>query len=173
MAILPSMPLRRARGSAPAAEPESPAAATAAAVGLLAARDYARGELLAKLRARGFVESAVQAALERLTAQGALNEERYAHNYVAWHAGRGHGPLRIAAELRRQGVPEGLIEAALQAGADWAALARKVCSGKFGIAPASSWRDQARRMRFLQYRGFSADHIRAATGTDPDWAEAP
>jgi SOS response regulatory protein OraA/RecX len=41
-----------------------------------------------------------------------------------------------------------------------------VCRAKFGAQPAASWAQKARRARFLQYRGFSADHIRAATGVD-------
>jgi len=167
------MPARRTASKSLPAEPGSVVAATAAAVALLAVRDYARGELLTKLMSRGFVQNAAQGALEALTAQGALNEARYAENYVAWHAGRGQGPLRIAAELHRHGVPDALIEAALQTGADWGVLARKICRAKFGPEPPASWRDKARQMRFLQYRGFSADHIRVATGDDPDWAEEP
>jgi regulatory protein len=167
------MPAHRAARNSLPAEPENIAAATAAAVGLLAARDYARGELLTKLVSRGFVRRAAQGALETLTAQGALNEARYAQNYVVWHAGRGQGPLRIAAELQRHGVPGPLIEAALQAGVDWGALAHKVCRAKFGPELPRSWREKARQMRFLQYRGFSADHIRVATGDYPDRAEEP
>ena len=140
---------------------------------LLAARDFACGELRAKLTARGFEDSAAQAAIEELQARGALNEARYAENYVTWHAGRGQGPLRIGAELRKHGVPEALIEAALAQGPDWPVLARKLCRAKFGPGTPANWREKARQMRFLQYRGFSSDHIRAATGADPDWTEGP
>jgi SOS response regulatory protein OraA/RecX len=31
-----------------------------------------------------------------------------------------------------------------------------------------SWSDKARQARFLQYRGFSSDHIRFALGSDFD-----
>ncbi|MBV8145847.1 MAG: regulatory protein RecX, partial [Gammaproteobacteria bacterium] len=97
-----------------------------------------------------------------------LDDARCAENYVAYHAGRGHGPVRIAAELRRRGLADELIAAALQSGPDWKALARKVCRAKFGAQPAATWAQRARQARFLQYRGFSSDHIRAATGADPD-----
>jgi regulatory protein len=43
-----------------------------------------------------------------------------------------------------------------------------VRTAKFGRQPPASWADKARQARFLQYRGFSSDHIRAATGADPD-----
>jgi len=166
------MSLRRTR-ALPAEQRSDPAAAAAAAVALLAARDFAPGELHAKLTTRGFEGAAAQAAIEELQTRGVLNEARYAENYVTWHAARGQGPLRIAAELRRHGVPAALIEAALSQGPDWPALARKVCRAKFGPGTPASWREKARQMRFLQYRGFSSDHIRAATGADPDWTEGP
>ena len=63
-------------------------------------------ELRAKLTSRGFEAAAAQAAIEELKARGALNEARYAQNYVTWHAGRGQGPVRIGADLRRHGIPE-------------------------------------------------------------------
>ncbi|HUL19416.1 MAG TPA: regulatory protein RecX [Steroidobacteraceae bacterium] len=166
------MTLRRTR-ALPAQQRGDGAAALAAAVTLLAARDFAPRELQAKLTSRGFEAAAAQAAIEELTARGALNEARYAENYVTWHANRGQGPVRIAAELRRQGIPEALIEPALTRGPDWPALARKLCRAKFGPAVPGNWREKARQMRFLQYRGFSSDHIRAATGADPDWTEGP
>ncbi len=145
-----------------------PAAARAAAVALLARRDFANGELHARLTARGFEAPAATEALAVLAAQGVLSDERYAHNYVAYHAGRGQGPIRIAAELRARGLAQPLIDTALASGPDWRALAGAARVRRFGKAAPASWKERARQARFLQYRGFSADHIRAATGTDPD-----
>jgi regulatory protein len=139
-----------------------------AAIKLLSRRDFASTELRNRLIALGFDEEGVLATMAALVADGTLNDERYARNYVTYHSGRGHGPQRIAAELRRLGVAPELIEIALGAGPDWHALARKVCRGKFGSEPPRNWPEKARQARFLQYRGFSADHIRAATGSDSD-----
>jgi regulatory protein len=162
------MPLRRKRRTGEVQPQTEPAAAQAAAVALLARRDFASAELSARLCAKGFDTGTVQSVLAELTVRGTLNEARYAENYVAWHSARGQGPLRIAAELRRQQVPEALIETALATGPDWYALARKVCRAKFGPQPPQSWAQKARQARFLQYRGFSADHIRSAVDTGPD-----
>src|SRR2546430_4325773 len=96
--------------------------------------------------------------------RGVLDDRRFAENYVNWHAGRGQGPIRIAAQLRRCGLPEALVDAALAGGPDWQALARRARSARFGPQPPASWAEKARQARFLQYRGFSSDHIRAATG---------
>ena len=158
----------------PSSRPESaaqrtdPEAARAAAVSLLARRDLASGELRARLAARGFAPEAAEEAVQGLVREGVVNDERYARNYVAYHAGRGQGPVRIAQLLRGLGVDELLTEAALADGPDWAALARRVRQGRFGARPPANWPETARQARFLQYRGFSADHIRAATGADPD-----
>ena len=135
---------------------------------LLARRDFTSQELRAKLEAKGFATAATAVVIADLARAGLLNDGRYAQNYVAYHAGRGQGPLRIAAELRQRGLAAELIEAALAAGPDWGALARKVCRAKFGPQPPDSWAGRARQARFLQYRGFSADHIRAATDVEPD-----
>jgi regulatory protein len=145
-----------------------PAAARAAAVALLARRDLPSGELRERLGARGFTPSAIAAALAALAGDGALNDERYAHNYVAYHASRGRGPIRIGADLRSRGLSQELIEAALGGGPDWRAAAAAARARRFGKVAPVSWREKARQARFLQYRGFSADHIRAATGADPD-----
>jgi regulatory protein len=137
-------------------------------VRLLARRDFASAELAAKLCAQGFDEPVAQQVIAGLAAAGVLDDRRFAENYVSWHAGRGQGPIRIAAELRRQGVPDALVDAALASGPDWHALARRARHGKFGRQPPASWTEKARQARFLQYRGFSSDHIRAATGADTD-----
>jgi len=162
------MPTRRFTRNSRATATGDAETARMAAVALLARRDFARRELREKLTTQGFDEDTVIGLIEALTREGTLDDGRYAQNYVAYHAGRGQGPMRIAAELRRRGLAGELIDAALASGPDWSALARKVCRGKFGLQPPANWTQRARQARFLQYRGFSSDHIRAATGAEPD-----
>jgi regulatory protein len=162
------MPARRLPGTADATAPGDTQAARLAALRLLARRDFASSELCARLTRQGFEETTATSVVAELARERVLDDGRYAQNYVAYHADRGHGPVRIAAELRRSGVAAEPIEAALAAGPDWNALARKVCRAKFGLQPPASWAQWARQARFLQYRGFSSDHIRAATGAEPE-----
>jgi regulatory protein len=157
---------RRSQTGAQAHAAAEAGAARAAAVALLARRDFATAELREKLGSKGFDADTVAALIAELSAEGVLNDERHAQNYISWHAGRGQGPIRIAAALRQRGIDTALVQAALAAGPDWHALALKVCRARFGAQPAASWPEKARRARFLQYRGFSADHIRAATSVD-------
>jgi regulatory protein len=146
-----------------AADPE---AIRAAALILLARRDWLTGELGAELLAAGTDPQATAGVIAELVRERLLNDGRYVEHYVASRAERGQGPLRIMADLGSLRVPRELIEAVLEAGPDWRALAGAVRRRKFGVAPPDSMAEKARQARFLQYRGFSSDHIRAATGAD-------
>ena len=145
---------------------EDPEAIRAAALTLLARRDWLTGELSARLQASGSEPHAAAGVIAELVRERLLDDARYAERYVASRAERGHGPVRITADLASLGAPRDLIEAALEAGPDWRAVAAAVRRRKFGAAPPDSWAEKARQARFLQYRGFSSDHIRAATGAD-------
>ena len=162
------MVLRRSSRLRAAERPSDCAAVRAAAEALLARRDFAGAELRAKLCSKGFEDGAAGQVIAELAARGVLDDRRFAENYVSWHAARGQGPIRIAAQLRSRGLPEALIDAALASGPDWPALARRARTARFGRQPPASWADRARQARFLQYRGFSSDHIRAATGAELD-----
>jgi regulatory protein len=72
--------------------------------------------------------------------------------------------VRIRRDLAGLGLPPTLIETQLESHGDWAALARKVLTRRFGARPPHGWPDKARRMRFLQYRGFGSEDIRFALG---------
>jgi regulatory protein len=146
-----------------AADPE---AIRAAALTLLARRDWLTGELNAKLLAAGCDPRVAAAVIAELVQERLLDDARYAERYVASRAQRGQGPVRIAVELASLGAPRELIDAALESGPDWRAVAATARRRKFGAQPPDSWAEKARQARFLQYRGFSADHIRAATGAD-------
>jgi regulatory protein len=146
-----------------AADPE---AIRAAALALLARRDWLTGELSTRLLSSGCDPQATVTVIADLVQERLLNDVRYAERYVASRAERGRGPLRIAADLACLGAARELIEAAVESGPDWCALAGVVRRRKFGVSPPDSWPEKARQARFLQYRGFSADHIRAATGAD-------
>jgi regulatory protein len=146
-----------------AADPE---AIRAAALTLLARRDWLTGEMSARLQESGCEPQAVAGVVAELVRERLLDDGRYAERYVASRAERGQGPMRIAADLASLGAPRDVIEAALESGPDWRTVAGTVRRRKFGAAPPDSWAERARQARFLQYRGFSSDHIRAATGAD-------
>jgi regulatory protein len=139
-----------------------------AAVEMLARRDFASGELRDKLTSQGYDAALAAETVAELAAGGIVNDARFTENFVAYHADRGQGPVRIAADLKALGIPDATIDAALRAGPDWRARAREARIRKFGLAEPDSWAEKGKQARFLQYRGFSSDHIRAAIGPDFD-----
>jgi len=142
------------------------AAVGAGAVALLAQRDYSSAGLRQRLVSQGYEATTVQQVLEELLERRYLDDERYAAQYVSYHAGRGRGPRRIGRDLAAEGLGAELIAAALATIEDWSALARELRIRRFGLAAPASWQEKARQARFLLYRGFSNDHIRSALGPD-------
>lgn len=149
-------------------KPDDPAGVRQAAVSLLSRRDYASAELRVRLEKKGFDRTIVETTLLELQEERALDDARYASNYVIYHAGRGQGPLRIQADLRALGLPDELITVALATWPDWRARATEVRRQKFGPDKPGSWPEKARQARFLQYRGFSSEDIRSALDADFD-----
>jgi len=140
-----------------------------AALALLAGRDFGRCELAGRLTARGYPPSLVESVLAELVADRSLSEERFVGQFVSQHAARGRGPMRIRTELRERGVDAAAIDEALEAAeADWTECARAARRRRFGAVPPADWRERAKQARFLQYRGFSSEQIRAALGPGDD-----
>jgi len=133
------------------------------AMDLLARREHSRTELLRKLAGAGFEPDAAEQAVERLSAEGLQSDRRFVENFVQSRISQGKGPVRIHADLGARGVDAALVDDVLAATAeDWHRLAREIRARKFGQAQPADFRDKARQMRFLQYRGFEADQIQAA-----------
>ncbi len=59
--------------------------------------------------------------LDALRGERLLDDARYLENFVAYHAARGQGPLRIRVDLRRHGLQGSQVEAYLDAYPDWIA----------------------------------------------------
>ena len=131
---------------------------------MLARREHASGELLAKLIERGYDAVVCQGVIDELIDERFLDDVRFASAYVRSHAARGHGPRRLKQDMSAAGLPADLIETALAEGPDWHQLAQHTRQRKFGEELPADWAERSRQSRFLQYRGFSNDHIRSALG---------
>jgi regulatory protein len=106
--------------------------------------------------------------LEALRAEKLLDDKRYTENFVAYHAARGQGPMRVRAELRRHGLEGELVGECLDAFPDWIVQLRKARQKKFGAKLPDNYADRQRQSRFLGYRGFTSAQIRTALGFDID-----
>lgn len=134
----------------------NPADVRLAAMNLLARREHSRQELFQKLKKRFGDAALIERQLDQLVAENLQSDARYAESFVRQRFNRGHGPLRIRQEMRQKEIPEAEIQAAMGVEEyDWAASAERVWHSKFGSAPSGDVREKARRVRFMQYRGFS------------------
>jgi len=150
-------------------EPPSHKPVELTALRLLERREYSVAELKRKLLAAGHLPAAVDVVIGQLAARRLISDARYAGSRVRHRSNRGQGPVRIRAELRREGIAEELIQAELDAvGCDWERLAVSVRVRKFGSRTPPSSAERAKQARFLQYRGFTANQIRAALGSYAD-----
>jgi regulatory protein len=131
------------------------------AVALLARREHSSSELRAKLLAKGFPQAEVDAALERLAAQGLQSDQRFAEALVRSRVQAGQGPARLRMELARHGVAD-WGEAALAAQASeegWLQRALDFARRRFPEG-ARDARDERRLGDQLLRRGHSPAHVR-------------
>ncbi len=126
-----------------------------AAMDLLARREHSKRELQQKLVLRFSNRPLIENEIERLCSERLQSDARFAEVYLHSRAQRLYGPVRIKAELRERGIAEDIIAAAFAAAdIDWPANLHKLETGKFGRKPPADMKEKAKRVRFLQYRGF-------------------
>jgi regulatory protein len=139
------------------------------AMDYLARREYGGKELSAKLVGAGFDEPTALSAVAQLTLDGLQDDRRFVDNFIQSRVQQGKGPVRIRLELGQRGMDEALVEEVLnERDDDWRSLARNLRQRKFGRGQPHDFREKARQMRFLQYRGFTQDQIQTAVGRDTD-----
>jgi regulatory protein len=139
------------------------------AMNFLARREHSVAELQVKLAARDFDTAEIEVTVATLVREGLASDERFAEAFTASRKRQGKGPVRIRVELERRGISDELIAACTATDpAQWLELARSVRQKKFGNPPADDYRERARQARFLQYRGFTVEQIRAAMHGDPE-----
>jgi len=149
-------------------EPDA-AACRHQALHALARREHSRLELERKLAMRGHGADVIALTLDHLEQTGLLDTHRFCESFVRSRISKGQGPTRIERELTDRGVDAALAGDYVHRMQDWSALAREVRRRKFGEDVPDSYKERARQSRFLQYRGFSHEQIRAAMTRDPDF----
>ena len=146
------------------------ASARALALRLLGRRDYTTAELRKKLTDREIDAQEIDAALESLAADGALDDRRAAatHIRVATRA-KSRGRLRIQQELQARGVDRALIHellASLPAADEAENVHQFLC--RRNIPAQLNMADRRRVFQQLLRRGFTADVIAKALKTRED-----
>ena len=136
--------------------PDTPGELRARALRLLARREHSRAELARKLAPHAESPAALAQLLEALAAKKQLSDERYAE-LRAHQLARKYGAARIRADLKAKGIAPELVARA--SGDEELERARAILARKYRDG-AGSREERARRMRFLQGRGFSHETIR-------------
>ena len=134
-----------------------------AAIGLLARREHSAKELTQKLIKRSFISEDIQPVITFLSDENYLSNIRFAESVIRNKVGRGYGLNAIRQELNLKGVSSDIYTSVLaEQSLDWYELAAQAYQKKFGASPIQDQKDKAKRLRFLQYRGFSIDECLAA-----------
>jgi regulatory protein len=142
----------------------NPVAAGAAALALVARREHSVAQATAALLRKGYDAEVIALTVADLLQDRLLDDTRYAECLVRMLTGRGQGPQRVRHALLKAGITAEGTAVALDSAPDWNLLAADVRQRKFGQRVPRDWPGRARQMRFLQYRGFSKDHIASALG---------
>lgn len=130
------------------------------AVRLLVNREHSYYELHQKLVQKGHESDSVTTALDDLVARGKLSDERFTEMFITSRVNRGSGPNKIMAELLQKDVSDTIIFQGLRARrVDWLQLAEQSRQKKFGSVIPDNYEEKMRQARYLQNRGFSAEHM--------------
>lgn len=134
---------------------------------LLTRREHSQYELVRKLQQRGFEAGSVYEEIQKFESAGIQSDARFAEGFARQRVSKGHGESRIRAELKDRQVANELINFAIEdLRQDWFELAKAVHDKKYGNQKASEWKEQQKRFRYLQYRGFDQEQIHYACQTD-------
>jgi len=134
--------------------------AKSVAVRLLSRREHSAFEIRDKLHKRDFDEAEIEQAVIQLQQGGWLSDERFAEAYIRMRQMKGFGPIRISIELNERGVNESIVGDYLYAGdEDWQQTLEQQYLKKYKNTSIADYNDRAKRIRFLQYRGFPLDAI--------------
>ena len=136
----------------------NPADIRLAAMNLLARREHTCRELRQKLKRRFPDDELVNTELARLTDENLQSDARFAESFVIERSSRGYGLMRVQQEMREKGLSDWEISVAVKnAQIDWAKIAQDVYTKKYGDVAAADLNDKAKRVRFMQYRGFDRE----------------
>ena len=130
------------------------------AMNLLTYREYSRYELTEKLASKFDHSPLINQVVSHLVDDNLQSDARFAEAFIRSRVARGQGEIRIRMELRERGIEEALVNQTIdECDIDWFALARDTVENKYMDRYVADNREKAKRMRFLQYRGFTYEQI--------------
>ncbi|MCK5871220.1 MAG: regulatory protein RecX [Methylococcales bacterium] len=127
---------------------------------LLARREHSQKELMTKLTAKGFESLEIQTVIDTLKNQNFQSDARFAENYARARFYKGFGLRKVGYELQQHGIKNYDLQTILRENfADEYELITKVYHQKYRSQTQLLLKEQLKRQRFLQSRGFSFNLI--------------
>jgi regulatory protein len=125
-------------------------------------RSFARVDLGRRLVRKGHPAAAVETALERLAANGLLDDAAFALNYAEVRSSRGRGPARVRRDLAALGVVREAVDRAMAVvwppGVDNGQRALELARARAGrLAKLPRVAQRRRLLAFLARRGYTGD----------------
>lgn len=135
----------------------------ASALRLLTRREHSAYELQQKLIQQGYAEEDIVNEIQFLQEKKWQSDERFTESFVHYRQQQNKGPLRIKQELKQRGIAEHLINKYINDYDEvWFEKAKIVCNKKIKLSELKDIKKRAKAYRYLQYAGYTSDHIQAA-----------
>lgn len=129
----------------------------------LASKESGEHELASRLSRSGFDEALCAEVVARCKASGWVDDTRYAAMLVRSLSRRHYGPQKVRFELRRKGLSDSDITAALTCEEpDWFELAADWLARKSKLSELTDAKGRAKLLRSLLGRGFTQEQARYA-----------
>lgn len=131
----------------------------------LSKRDYSQAKFLTKLQQVCDDELLIANVMQEYISSGYLDDQRYIQVVYNNKVASGLGLFRVKQELQKAGFERPLIELTVEEkSTDWFENAVTTYMKKYGeTLPADKdYKEQGKRFRYMQYRGFGPDEIKYA-----------
>jgi len=132
----------------------------------LARREHSRTELYRKLSQKCEDTQLLNQVLDQLATDNLQSDDRFAEEFVRYRSNRGFGPLHIQADLKSRGVSGQIISDYIdESDYRWFEKLTALYQKRYAGEPPIHAKEQSKRIRFLQSRGFSHGQIRRVMDT--------
>lgn len=150
----------------------------ATALAWLGRQEYSIAKFTKKLSDNHASDEQIQSIVDEFCQHNWLSEQRYCEGFVRSRISKGQGKIRIINDGRGHQLDSDILTEAINSqSVDWFELALSTYERRYGQKPVANihakehTKEKAKRLRFMQYRGFTMDQISYAideTGNSED-----
>lgn len=136
---------------------------------LLSRQEYSKAQIAKKLAARCKDNEFIEKLILWCEDYGFIDDIRYAESFVRRQINKGLGLMRIKNEAYQKGVSADLVQTIVEElEIDWYLQAQSAYNKKFTNTSSSlDFKEKAKRIRYMSYRGFNHEQIEFAMQTSP------